>query len=564
MTDMTTPLGSEPPEAEVRKRRGISMVWLVPLVALLIGAFLAYKAYTSQGPTITISFETAEGLEAGKTKLRYLDVVIGTVNDVSIAPDLKRIVVTAEMVPGAAAYLREGTKFWIVKPRIGVGGVSGLGTLLSGAYIGLAPGEGANARDFVGLEEPPPISANVPGRQFVLTAGTLGSVSAGTPIYYRGIDIGQVLGYKLNQSARALDIDVFIKQPYDALIRTNSRFWNTSGISVSAGGGGIDVQIASLQSLLIGGIECDTPYGTTRGAVADAGTRFELFASEQAVAQAQYTDKIPYLVYFDGSVRGLHPGAPVEFRGLRIGSVTGVNLEINADENRIRIPVTIEIEPQRLSAFNELRASTGEYTVMTELVQKGLRAQLQTANLLTGDLFVDLTFATNAPPAELDRSGPIPIIPSVPATLEALQASATAILNKIANLPLEQLVGSLTETAQGLQTIINSPGVQDGVRNLADTLEKLQATIGRIDSNSGPLLVSLRTAADAAAVALRQAQTSMASVQRTLGSDSSLATNAESMMQELSRAARSIRVFADYLDRHPEALIRGKTGQGGQ
>ena len=548
----------------MKKRSGISVVWAVPLVALLIGGFLAYRAYISQGPTITIGFETAEGLEAGKTKIRYLDVEVGTVNSVVIAPDLKRIVVTAQMVPNAAAFLREGTQFWIVKPRIGVGGVSGLGTLLSGAYIGLAPGEGADAREFTGLEQPPPISANVPGREYILTASTLGSVSAGTPIYYRGIDIGQVLGYKLNQDGRALDLDVFVKEPYEQLVRTTSRFWNTSGISVSAGASGIDVQVASLQSLLIGGIECDTPYGVTAGEVADSGTRFELFASQQAVAQAQFTQKIPFLVYFDGSVRGLKPGAPVEFRGIRIGSVTEVGLEIDQSDDKIRIPVTIEIEPQRLAAYGSALVATEDYSTMAGLVRKGLRAQLQSGNLLTGDLFVDMTFAPNAPPAELDRSGKIPVIPSVPATLEALQASATSIMNKIANLPLEPLVASLSETAAGVQKIVNSPGVQNGVSSLTTTLEQLQQTIGRIDSSSGPMLASLRTAADSASATLRQAQSTMASVQRTIGSDSALSTNAESMMQELSRAARSIRVFADYLDRHPEALIRGKSGQGGQ
>src|SRR3954465_10287030 len=204
---------SDLPEAEIKKRRGISIVWLIPLVAALIGAFLAYKAYTSQGPTITISFQTAEGLEAGKTKIRYLDVEVGTVQSVVIGTDLKHILVTAEMVAGAEHYLRQDTTFWIVKPRIGVGGVSGLGTLLSGAYIGLAPGKGDAARKFAGLEEPPPISANVPGREFVLTTPALGSLSPGAPIYYRGIDIGQVMAYRLNEGATQLDVQIFVKEP---------------------------------------------------------------------------------------------------------------------------------------------------------------------------------------------------------------------------------------------------------------------------------------------------------------------------------------------------------------
>lgn len=558
--------GSEPPEASIKKRQGISIVWVIPIVAAVIAAFLAYRAYTSEGPTVTISFQTAEGLEAGKTKLRFLNVEVGTVETVTIADDLKHIEVTARMVPNAATFLHESTSFWIVKPRIGVGGVSGLGTLLSGAYIGLAPGEGADSRTFVGLEEPPPISADVPGREYTLTAATLGSVSPGAPIYYRGIDIGQVLSYELTPDARALDIKIFVKEPFHNLVRTTSRFWNASGINVSTGASGIDVHVASVQSLLAGGIEFDTPLGTSTGVMAEAGTRFQLFPTQGAVGEAQYTEKIPFLVYFDGSVRGLNPGAPVEFRGIRIGSVTSVELQFDRVSNKIRIPVGLEIEPQRLisGGVGTTELASNDHRNMADLVQRGLRAQLQTGNLLTGELFVDLTFVPNAPPAALDTSGPLPVIPSVPATLEALQASVTAILNKIASLPIEQLVGSLSKTADGVETMVNSPELREGLRSVGPALTQLQQTIGRIDAESGPLLASLKATSDNAAGALRQAQTTLASVQRTIGPDSALTDGADDLMSELTRAARSIRVFADYLDRHPEALIRGKTGGAGQ
>lgn len=561
-TMAATRSGSEPPAPVVKKRRGISIVWAVPIVATLIGGYLAYRAYTEKGPTITLSFATAEGLEAGKTKVRYLDVEVGTVQAVAIAPDLKHIIVTAGMAPGAEGYLRERTSFWIVKPRIGVGGVSGLGTLLSGAYIGLAPGDGAATTEFTGLEQPPPIDANLAGRRYRLTAASLGSVSPGAPIFYRGIEIGQVLDYQLATDERGLDIGIFVKAPYSELVRTTSRFWNASGISVSAGSSGFDVQVASLQSLIIGGIEFDTPLGTGGGEVAAAGTSFPLYPDKGALAQAQFTQKIPFLVHFDGSVRGLSPGAPVEFRGIRVGVVSSVALEFDPAAARIRIPVGIEIEPQRLvpSGLGQAERAANDHRRMAELVRRGLRAQLQTGNLLTGELFVDLTFGADAPPAELDTSGPIPVIPSVPATIEALQASVTAIMNKIAGLPLDQLVASLGKTAGGLETIVNSPDVQQAAKTLGATLAQVQQTLGRIDAGATPLMGSVTTAAASADAALRQARTTMASIQRTAGSDSPLAGGAEDVMQELSRAARSIRVFADYLDRHPEALLRGKAG----
>lgn len=565
-TTAATRPGSEPLAPVVKKRRGISIVWAVPIVASLIGGYLGYRAYTEKGPTITLSFATAEGLEAGKTKVRYLDVEVGTVQTVAIAPDLKHITVTAGMAPGAEGYLREGTSFWIVKPRIGVGGVSGLGTLLSGAYIGLAPGDGAMTTEFTGLEQPPPIDANLAGRRYRLTAASLGSVSPGAPIFYRGIEIGQVLDYQLAADERGLDIGIFVKAPYSERVRTTSRFWNASGISVSAGSSGFDVQVGSLQSLLIGGIEFDTPLGASGGEVAAAGTSFPLYPDKASLAQAQFTQQIPYLIHFDGSVRGLSPGAPVEFRGITVGRVTSVELEFDPATNRIRIPVGIEIEPQRLvpGGLTPAQPAAGERRPMAELVRRGLRARLQSGNLLTGELFVDLTFVPDAPPAALDTSGPVPVIPAVATTIEALQASVTAIMNKIAALPLDQLVASLSKTAGGLETIVNSPDIQQAATTLGATLAQVRQAVGRIDAGATPLLDNVATAAESADATLRQAEATMASLQRTVAADSSLTDNAESVMQELTRAARSIRVLADYLDRHPEALLRGKAGGAGQ
>ncbi|MEK0083530.1 intermembrane transport protein PqiB [Benzoatithermus flavus] len=566
MNEATTAARSEPeplptpPEARVRRRRGISLVWIIPLVAALVAGFLAWQSWMSQGPTVTITFETAEGLEAGKTKVKYRDVDVGTVETVSIGPDLQHITVTASMVPGAAPYLRTGTRFWIVRPRIGVGGVSGLGTLLSGAYIEVEPGDGDPARQFTGLEEPPPIRSSVPGRRFVLTADTLGSVSRGAPVTYRGVEVGQVLGYELAQE-HGIDVTVFIRAPYDDLVRTNTRFWNASGFSLTTNSQGVSLDVASLQSLLIGGIEFETPPAAVPTAVAEAGTRFQLFASQSAASQAAFTEKVPFLVYFDGSVRGLHPGASVEFRGLKLGQVTEVRLEYDEATQRIRIPVLLELEPQRLAEYGTTILPEPEnFGLMSRLVQQGLRAQLATGNILTGELFVDLVFVPDAPPAGLDTSGTVPVIPSVPNTLEALQASLTQILNKLASLPLDQLVASLTSTAKRLEQVVDSPDVKQAMQSLSASMAQLKETIARIDREGGPVLASLKASADAAAATLRQAETTMSSLQRTLGPNSVFTNNVEDAMQELTRAARSIRVFSDYLERHPEALIRGKAG----
>ena len=481
---------------------------------------------------------------------------------VAIAPDLKHIVVTAGMVPGASDYLRERTPFWIVKPRIGVGGVSGLGTLLSGAYIGLAPAKARRPASFTGLEQPPPIDANVAGRRVHADRREPGLGQPGRPDLLPRHRHRPGAGLPARPGRAGLDIAIFVRAPYSDLVRTTSRFWNASGISVATGPPGIDVQVGSLQSLLIGGIEFDTPLGTGAGEVADAGASFPLYPNKTALAQAQFTQKIPFLVYFDGSVRGLSPGAPVEFRGITVGVGDQRGSRVRPGHRQDPHPRGIEIEPQRLvpGGFTKEEMAANEHRRMAELVRRGLRAQLQTGNLLTGELFVDLTFAADAPPAELDTSGPIPVIPSVPATIEALQASVTAIMNKVAGPAGRAARRQPDQDRRGLEAIVNAPDIQEAAKSLGETMAQVQQTLGRIDAGADPLLGSVTTAAVSADATLRQAQATMASIQRTVGPASALTDDAESVMQELARAARSIRVFADYLDRHPEALLRGKAG----
>src|SRR5919108_4005427 len=442
------------PEAEVKTSRGISIVWLVPLVAAVIGIWLAYTTLQERGPTITITFDNAEGLEAGKTKVKYKDVEVGTVESVRLSEDLKHILVTAEMVKDAESYMTEGTRFWVVSPRLGAGGVSGLGTLLSGVYIGVDPKPGAAAREFVGLAEPPLITSDTPGRHYTLRATTRGSISRGSSVYFRGIEVGQVVDYALADDNQSLDIQVFIRAPHDQLVQDDSRFWNASGFRASLTASGVQVATESVQSLLTGGIAFDTPMSATPGKPSAENTVFTLYDSYDAVTQAGYTTKVPYLIQFDESVRGLSPGAPVEFRGMRVGTVSDVGLQIDVATESIRIPVTIEIEPQRIqfTGTDDVEALIKEspYALMEKLVERGLRAQLQPGNLLTGQMLVDLGFHPNAAPANLDRSGEYPEIPSVPSEIDALTASASGILTELAALPLNELVQDLRSTVQNV------------------------------------------------------------------------------------------------------------------
>ena len=541
----SAPEQSELPEVEVKRRRGISLVWLIPIVAGAIAVWLGYTTLQEKGPTVTVVFDDAEGLEAGKTRVKYRDVEVGLVDQVVLSEDLSHIVVTASLDKTMAAHMTEGTRFWIVRPRIGLGGVSGLGTLLSGAYVEFDPGSGEPAHEFVGLEEPPPLTSRVQGTRFVLHTDRLGSIGRGAPVYYHDIAVGQVLGHQLAEDKQGLAVQVFVDAPNDQLVRADSRFWNASGFDVSLGADGVDVSMESLEALLAGGVAFDTPDIDQPGEAAAADTAFPLFASFREVTEAGYTEKIPYLVQFDGSVRGLRAGAPVEFRGIRLGSVTDVRLEIDQAHDSVRIPVTLDIEPQR---FGIERGAAGAqpYAVMAALVERGLRAQLKSGNLLTGELMVDLDFHPESPPAQLDRSGAYPRIPAVPAQLEALEASVTAVLNKLAALPLPELVDDLRRTVEGIDALVSSPDTKQAVSALSQAAARLDALIGTLDQRLGPLFV--------------QAQSTLAAADGMVGANAPLRYDLNALLKEATGAARSIRVFADYLERHPEALLRGKTG----
>lgn len=543
------------PEAEVTTSRGISIVWLVPLVAAVIGIWLAYTTLQERGPTITLTFDDAEGLEAGKTKVKYKDVEIGTVESVRLSDDLKHIVVTAEMVKEAEAYISEGTRFWVVSPRLGVGGVSGLGTLLSGVYIGIDPKPGAPATEFVGLSEPPLITSDTPGRHYMLRATTRGSIARGTSVYFRGIEVGQVVDYALADDNQGLDIQVFVQAPHDQLVQDDSRFWNASGFRASMSASGVRVETESVQALLAGGIAFDTPMSATPGKPSPENAVFALYDSYEAVTQAGYTTKVPYIVQFDESVRGLTAGAPVEFRGMRVGTVSDVGLQINVANESIRIPVTIEIEPQRIKFTGTDSAGDNPYddtpyVLMEKLVERGLRAQLQSGNLLTGQLLVDLGFHPGAEAAKLNRNGAYPEIPSVPSEIDALTTSVNGVLTELAALPLAELVQDLRATVQGVNQLVSSPHAQETLEALKASAVELQTLVQTIDQQVGPLMT--------------QARGTLTSAQGIVGPESEMRYDLAAALKEFAGAARSIRVLADYLERQPEALIRGKPGFASQ
>jgi paraquat-inducible protein B len=523
------------PEVAVKSSRSFSMVWLIPLVATVIGGWLLYTTLAGKGPVITIIFDTAAGLEATKTKVKFKNVDVGVVEDVALSEDLQRVNVTIQMVNGADKYLTENTRFWVVRPRLTAGGVSGLGTLVSGAHVELDPQPGEPARTFVGLEIPPVLTSNIPGRKFLLRAAKRGSVSRGSAIYFRGIEVGEILGYELGEDNREVFMHAFIRDPHTQLVRKASRFWNASGVDVEVGADGLRVNTESLQSLLTGGVAFDTPLVAMSEEPAPAGTAFNLYSDRAEISEAELTQKIPYVLYFDGSVRGLDVGAPVEFRGIRVGSVTSVDLVLDTQAETAQIPVTIVIEPQRIKRIGD-RFAEDPYAGMNILVEKGLRAQLRPGNLLTGQLYIGLNFVPGAPREQLVRhDDEPPRIPTIPSDLDEITRSVNSVLERIASLPLESVVDDTRETLLSIRRVVDSPDVKLSLESLRTTLQTADATMA-------------------------QARDTLAATESLVGPRSQTRADLVELMKELKNAARSIRVLTDYLERHPEALIHGKGG----
>jgi len=539
------------PEAVVQRKKQLSIVWLVPIVAILIGGWLAYKGLSEKGPTITISFESAEGLEAGKTKVRHKDVEVGTVETIRFNADLSRILVTAELVKEAGPYLTENTRFWVVRPRVTASGVSGLGTLFSGAYIGMDPGrEGEPARRFEGLEIPPVVTTGMSGHVFLLRAIVLGSLDIGSPVYYRQIQVGQVIGYELDEEGQSLSIKVFINAPHDKLVRKNTRFWNASGFDLKLDAGGLKLNTESLVSIMMGGIAFDTPTSLAAGGPAQEGHVFKLYETRAGIFERTYTQKMHYILHFDESIRGLTVGAPVEFRGIKIGQVVDIKSEFDMEKTSPRITVLVETEPQRWKVAGTALSRTADDAKknISKLVAKGLRAQLKTGSLLTGQLFVDIDFHPDAPNAQVKYGEKFPELPTIPAPLLIITARVNDFLSKLETVPIEQIGKDLGDTLQNVKRLTGSKELLEAVQALNETLQHARQLVQNLDSNVAPEIGST----------LDQVQKTLVSVEGTLGKDSPLQHEMRRAFKELSAAARSIRILVDYLERHPNALIYGK------
>lgn len=535
---------------EIKQRSGPSLVWLIPLITLIIGGWLIVKTLSERGPQITISFKTAEGIEAGKTKIKYKNVEIGIVDSIQFGEDFSNVLLGASLNQGTESFLHRNTRFWVVKPQLSLRGVSGLDTLVSGAYIEIEPGQGAARKHFVGLENPPVVRASEAGREITLISDKLGSIDTGSPIYYQGITAGEVLGYELGNDRKSIYIHVFIKSPLDELVQSNTRFWNVSGIDVSLGADGFRMRTESIQTLIFGGIAFETPR--TNEPITDdvESLVFTLYDNYASIQEFSYTRKIKFVVFFESSVRGLSIGAPVEFKGIKIGSVIDVHLEFNSKDSSFRIPVVIEIEPERIVDRNsERKGDISPYDTLQKLIDKGMRAQLATGSLLTGQLYIQLDMHPGFPMLLSGTETAYPELPTVPGGLSAITASLQEFAAKLETVKIDEIGKELLLTLKGTSRIARSEDLHKAVASLGSILAKLDES-------------SLYEAINAANVVIQKSQTMMTLLNDTLSPDSPAHHNLIQMTRELEETARSIRSLVDLLERNPESLLFGKKPKG--
>ncbi|PSS58579.1 intermembrane transport protein PqiB [Pseudomonas sp. BBP2017] len=523
------------PSTVTTRRFNVSLVWIVPIVAVLVGISLVVHNWLQQGPTIQITFKTGEGLTANKTEVKHRNVVIGHVTTVELSHDQKSVTATVNLVKQASNFTREDSTFWVVRPRIGAGGVSGIDTLLSGDFIGADAGQSnSRVKVFKGLEMPPPITYDEPGKRFTLHTDDLGSLGVGSPVYYRKIPVGQVVAYELSKDGKGVDIEVFVYSPNDGFVTDNTRFWNASGIDVEAGPDGFSVRTESLSSLLVGGIAFRAPPFNPDDQVASEDKVFELFEDEKT-ALAPPNGKPQYLALrFDQALRGLKVGAPVEFLGVEIGRVVAVNLDFDVEQRSFPVNVGIVIYPQRLGKAHTklLKAlkhdpddEKAAAQVLGTFIDNGLRAQARSGNLLTGQLYIALDFDPKAPKVVFDPNARPITIPTVPSSLEQLQEQFQAIVERINRLPIERIANNLNanlvEMRKGLAQFNSRtlPGVQGTLQEVSKTLQSANST---------------------------------------LADDSPQREQLTQTLDELGRMSRSLRELADYLGRNPESLLRGR------
>ncbi len=612
MTELKT---SAYPEAQISKKSRFSLIWIIPLAAFLIGGWLVFKYYSERGTFITITFEEAAGIEENKTPIRYKDVQVGKVKKLRLTPDLKKVIVTAEIFPEMAENLGNSTRFWVVRPRLTLQGISGLDTLLSGVHIGVDPGiESAPLYIYIGLSIPPIITSDKKGTRLTLKTESLGSLDVGSPIYYHKINVGEVTSYKLNSQDGSIDVFIYVHEPYDDIIKTNTRFWNASGIEMSMNASGITTRMESLTSLLIGGIAFETPFGEI-GRELDGETSFNLYDSYKlANDDTQRLNKLFYVMYFNDSLHGLSEDSLIEYSGVKVGKVENILLETskNSTQNQIQTVVKVSFRIDKFSKRGDIQEAV---EALQDLVSKGLQAQLTVDSLLTGSQYISLVTPKNSTSSIDWENKYLTLLPSdgKQAPIFPTMAASSSLLSFDAS----EITQELNKAIVSVTALINSDDVKKTLSGLAKTSDSISKITSQLENKgfSGELVNTLATAKKTLVIAqkatkdirllitdsrktmmsLGKASNSLEKnaaqsmrtfnnvsnklqkdVNKTLGNinrvshsldkglkatlseDSALQYRLQQLINDLGEASKSFSVLADTIQRKPNSVIFGK------
>lgn len=530
MSDQQAPPPNTPPRAKLR-RQSFHLVWLIPIVAAIIAGYLGYRTIMERGPLLTLSFVNADGLTAGQTQLKYKAVALGTVEGIDLAKDNSHVIVRVRMNDVGERFLNSNARFWVVRPRLNFSDISAFETIVSGAYITVDPGKtrGAYQDHFTGLETPPGVRSDEPGRTYTLTANTIGSINSGSPIFYRDVPVGEVLGYDIGNGIGPIKISIFIRAPFDDLVREDSRFWNSSGVAFGIKGGVLQLQLQSIQALVAGGISFSLPHAALDDKPSPNGASFRLYASRQQADSSAYDTQIPVVSYITSDVSGLTPGSPVTALGIQVGDVTGVELMVDQKNGTAKVKVSMQLQPQRILSLGPNAKTPDPQTVFQRFVDNGMRVELGTQNYVTGQKEINLVMEPKAPPAKVTMEGGAIVLPYKPGGLDALMANAADITGKVDQMPFKQIGDNLSKLLATANGTLGSAQTRALLKNLSDTLKTANTTLQGL--NQG------------------------------FGNDSDFQRSLQQILTQANATLQSLQALTTYLNQHPQAVLFGRSGK---
>ncbi|AQS84459.1 paraquat-inducible protein B [Acetobacter aceti] len=545
------------PEANVSKAR-FSIIWLIPIISVLIAGFLLWRSLYNRGPEILITFDTADGLISGQTQVKNKAVTLGTVSSITLSRDMHHVDVRVQMNASAAGLLTDKSRFWVVRPRINGASVTGLETLMSGAYIAFDPGAsgGQRATDFTGLESPPGIQSDQPGRTYTLVAPAIGSIGPGASVFFRDVDVGEVLGYTLPPGGVGpVMIQFFVKEPYDHYLHTNTRFWNVSGVKVGFGAGGLKVQMQSIQALFSGGVA----FSLNRNSMEDeateapANTIFQLYDDQESADNAGYHERVPVATYLSSSVAGLAVGSSVSMFGIQVGSVTDIKLQIDQATGHARVRVGMDIQPERILSEDQIHSETIVSTLRA-LVANGMRASAASVSMLTGEANISLDFVKAGGDAKTYMEGNTLVLPSQAGGFSGIMQSMSTVADKLAAMPLDKIGDNANNLLAHADQRINSPEVRQALVSLRDSLKSLHELSDNANKGLQPLMKRLPEMSDQLDRTLKNANKLLGSY----GGDTDFHRSLQAMVVQLGETARSLRFMTSFLTNHPSSIVTGR------